>query len=317
MDIGYTLGNQWLHTCYAGLGAAMSAIALITLALELDVRFLQRHIRRHTLMRRLMLGAFSLLLALNLASLLSKGDSPLVVMVQGLTILLPTVLLFAALHLRSRVAGPPPGRRTVLVVGAHPDDIELGCGATVARMSDHKHRVHAITMSHGAHGGDSRERVGEASKGADFLGVEKLHLFDFPDTRLAEHAADMVAVIEQVIDEVNPDVILTHSSHDQHQNHTAVHLATMRAARRHHSIVCYESPSVTRSFDPSIFVDVDDYIDVKVAAVNMHQDQADKPYMTANRLRGVAAFRGQQARLRNAEAFEPVRVLHSGFVALD
>ena len=66
-----------------------------------------------------------------------------------------------------------------------------------------------------------------------------------------------------------------------------------------------------------MFVDIEQYVDVKVAAVQLHRGQLGKPYMSATRVRGVAAFRGQQARLIHAEAFEPVRLLHSGIGVLD
>ena len=119
----------------------------------------------------------------------------------------------------------------------------------------------------------------------------------------------MVQAIESVLLRYNPDIILTHSGNDQHQDHNAVHLATLRAARRHPSILCYESPSATRGFDPSVFVEINDYVDVKVQAVEMHRDQSGKPYMTPERVRGMAAFRGSQVKRKYAEGYEPVRML--------
>ncbi|VEI50349.1 Uncharacterized proteins, LmbE homologs [Kocuria rosea] len=166
-------------------------------------------------------------------------------------------------------------------------------------------------MSHGERGGNPGARPGEAEIGATYIGLTQLNVLDFPDTKLESVGNDMVRAIEAAIKEFQPDVILTHSAHDQHQDHYAVHKATLRAARAHHSILCFESPSVTRDFDPSLFVDVDGYVDVKVEAVLFHQDQAGKPYMTPERVRSMASFRGAQAKSRNAEAFEPVRLLGS------
>ena len=56
---------------------------------------------------------------------------------------------------------------------------------------------------------------------------------------------------------------------------------------------------------------VEQLFDVKVEAVLSHRDQGGKPYMTPGRVRGMAAFRGAQAKNVNAEAFEPVRLLGS------
>jgi LmbE family N-acetylglucosaminyl deacetylase len=109
-----------------------------------------------------------------------------------------------------------------------------------------------------------------------------------------------------------PDIILTHSAHDQHQDHHAVHLATMRAGRRSPTILCFESPSATSEFKPSFFVDISDYVEAKVGAVRRHKDQAGKPYMGADLLRSAARFRGGQARTEHAEGFEVIRALSSG-----
>lgn len=208
-------------------------------------------------------------------------------------------------------AGTAVQRRRVLALGAHPDDLELACGATLAKLVDAGHDVRGVVLSRGEVGGDQALRPDEARHGASFLGLGALRVHDFPDTRLDTVGNEMVRAIEAAIKEFEPDVIFTHSAHDQHQDHYAVHKATLRAARAHHSILCFESPSVTRDFDPSVFVDIDGYVDVKVEAVLSHRDQSGKPYMTPGRVRGMAAFRGAQAKNVNAEAFEPVRLLGS------
>jgi LmbE family N-acetylglucosaminyl deacetylase len=210
--------------------------------------------------------------------------------------------------MRIRVS-PAAQQRRVLAIGAHPDDIELACGGTLAKFVDSGHEVQVLVMSDGKQGGDVDARSGDARRGAGFIGLAGLQHFSFTDADLASHAQEMIRVIEESIVRFNPDIILTHSQHDHHQDHQAVHTATLRAARRHSSILCYESPSATRDFDPSVFVDIDDYMEVKVRAVQMHIDQRDKPYMCAERIRGTAVFRGAQARRKLAEAYEPVRML--------
>lgn len=106
-------------------------------------------------------------------------------------------------------------------------------------------------------------------------------------------------------------MVLTHSEHDLHQDHGAVHVAVLRAARRHSTVLCFESPSVTREFDPAVFVDIAGDVDAKVAAVNAHAGQSAKSYMGADHIRALATYRGTQARAPFAEAFEPVRLLTS------
>lgn len=227
------------------------------------------------------------------------------------------VIVAAAMMERFRIRpATHKDRKVVLAIGAHPDDLEIACGGTLAKLVDAGHEVHTLVLSHGAVGGDLDIRPGEAKNGASFMGVKGVQVCNLPDTNLAEHTNELVAEIEAKINELSPDVVFTHSEHDQHQDHHAVHLATLRAARRHSSILCYESPSTTRRFNPAVFVDIEEYMDVKIHAVAQHKNQAGKPYMGADRLRGVAAFRGSQAKQRFAEGFEPVRLLGSSIGGL-
>ncbi|WP_241975685.1 PIG-L deacetylase family protein [Kocuria rosea] len=269
-----------------------------------------RGIRAMKSVRNVVVVVYTVLLVLNLwcATIMPHNFWCDVIAVSTL---LATVALAAVVAERRIPATTVVERRRVLAVGAHPDDLELACGATLAKLVDTGHEVRGLVMSNGEEGGNKNMRPDEARHGATFLGLRRLDVLTFPDTKLETVTNDMVRAIEAAIREFEPDVIFTHSAHDQHQDHYAVHQATLRAARAHHSILCFESPSVTRDFDPSVFVDIDGYVDVKVEAVLAHRDQAGKPYMTPGRVRGMAAFRGAQAKNTNAEAFEPVRLLGS------
>lgn len=197
----------------------------------------------------------------------------------------------------------------VLAIGAHPDDLELACGGTLAKLAQVGYEVHAMVMSHGQVGGNAELRPSEARAGGELLGLAQVQVLDFPDTELGLHNVGMVKAIEARMDELEPTVVLTHAEHDHHQDHHAVHFATLRAARRHPSILCFESPSTTRGFDPSLYVDIADFLDVKIRAVELHGDQSEKLYMGADRIRGIATFRGAQAKRTFAEGFEVVRML--------
>ncbi len=276
---------------------------------------LTRNVREGERIRRGMIGAYATVgvIGLIVLGLECAGDATGPAFLPWVVALLLGLLVGnLALVMRSRiqaVAAVTPKR--VLAIGAHPDDLELACGGTLARLADSGHEVHSLVMSRGGVGGESHTREQEARDGARRLGVGVLHVHDFPDTNLELTSREMIVAIEKAIAEVGPDLILTHSSHDQHQDHAAVHQAVLRAARKHHSILCFESPSVTAEFTPSVFFDVTDYIDIKQEAVLAHQDQiqGDKAYMGKERLAGMAVFRGGQVRRRHAEGFEVVRLL--------
>ncbi len=198
----------------------------------------------------------------------------------------------------------------VLAIGAHPDDIEIAAGAALAKMRDAGCQITGLVLSDGSEGGEGEVRPLEAKQGGAFLGLDRVVVERFPDTRLESQAVEITHTIEALIRQVEPDMILTHSAHDLHQDHQAVHEATLRAARGSlASILCYESPSVTPDFRPTYFVDVAQYTDVKLEAMREHWDQQDKPYMKAEVVRGKLAFRGAQAKVAYAEGFEVVRML--------
>jgi LmbE family N-acetylglucosaminyl deacetylase len=211
---------------------------------------------------------------------------------------------------RQETAARPQTLR-VLAIGAHPDDLEIACGGTLAKLAANGHQIKALVMSDGRVGGDAAVRGGEALRGAATLGFKDIELRHLPDTLLGEFDMEMITAIERAIGQHQPDLLLTHSQHDQHQDHQAVHVATLRAGRFHPSILCFESPSVTRAFNPSFYVDIEEHLDVKIRAVEQHQDQLGKPYMTADRISSLAHFRGAQAKRKAAEGFEPVRLLSS------
>ncbi len=199
--------------------------------------------------------------------------------------------------------------RRVLAIGAHPDDIEIAAGATVAKLQDCGHQVYGLVMTQGEQGGNAAIRPGEARSGASFLEMMSIKVLNFTDTHLQDQSVDLVNAIEAVVSEFNPDIILTHSAHDIHQDHQAVHEATMRAGRNRSTILCYESPSTTQEFIPTFFVDVTAYVEVKLAAIRTHWDQRNKPYMKEEQVRGKLAFRGGQAKIQYAEGFEVQRLL--------
>jgi LmbE family N-acetylglucosaminyl deacetylase len=203
---------------------------------------------------------------------------------------------------------PVPGK--VLVIGAHPDDIEIAAGASIAKLHDAGFQVRALVLSRGERGGDAGSRLTEAEIGAQFLELDGVQVMDFHDTQMQSQAFEIVNAIERIIREFQPDMIFTHSKHDLHQDHQTVYESTLRAARdRRTTILSYESPSVTEEFVPAYYIDVCGYVDVKIEAIHKHWDQHKKPYMNPDLVRSKMNFRGNQAKIDYAEGFEVVRMV--------
>lgn len=199
-----------------------------------------------------------------------------------------------------------PGER-VLAIGAHPDDVEIACGATLLRHSALGHRVSVLTLSRGNVGGDKVRRTQEAVQCAVDLSAE-LFMADLVDTRL-EEAHDMITLIEGVIAAVAPTTVYVHSSADNHQDHRAVHRSAVVAARRVPRLLCYQSPSSNNAFNPTQFIPVDDTIQDKVVLLRNYSTQSARHYLDPELV--VATARYWARHVPQGRFVEPFEVLRS------
>lgn len=198
------------------------------------------------------------------------------------------------------------GRRRVLAVGAHPDDIEIGAGATLGRHAAQGDLVTFLTVSAGNVGGDAGLRREESAEAAYRLGVE-LVLGDLEDTRIPQNGPT-IDLVESVVADVRPDIVYVHSVHDVHQDHRAVHGATLVAAREVPRVLCYQSPSASIDFRPSSFVSIDDHLSAKLAAIAAFESQtAIRDYLDFDVITSTARYWGRFAHTAYAEPFEVIR----------
>ncbi|WP_386067078.1 PIG-L deacetylase family protein [Tahibacter sp. UC22_41] len=168
----------------------------------------------------------------------------------------------------------PARRHRVLAIGAHPDDVEIGCGGTLAKHRDRGDALLILTLSRGAHGGEAEQRSDEARRAAERLGAT-LDLRDLPDGSIGEGIAT-IRLLEAVIRAFEPTLVYTHSREDTHQDHRALHAATVVAARGVANLYCYQSPSSTVEFRPQRFVDISGYMDEKLALIGLHASQVER-----------------------------------------
>ncbi|MFE6969977.1 PIG-L family deacetylase [Isoptericola sp. NPDC057653] len=196
-------------------------------------------------------------------------------------------------------------RQRVLAVGAHPDDVEIGVGATLAAHAASGDELVILTLSGGAVGGLVAARHDEALAAAEVVGARLVHL-DFPDTHL-DPAAGLITAIEDVIAEVAPDRVYTHSVHDRHQDHRAVNSAVQIAARQVPNLWSFQSPSATVAFAPNQFVDVDGFVETKLRMLAAYVSQAHREYMQPDVVRATARYWARFSPAREVEPLETVR----------
>jgi len=196
----------------------------------------------------------------------------------------------------------------VLAIGAHPDDIELGCGATLLAHAGRGHAVSLLVMTTGEQGPQAaRSRTHEQEDAARLLGAD-LYWGNFEDGAVPEGRA-AVNAIEAVLRETQADLVYTHHPRDTHQDHRATAVATLSATRRLSTVLQYEAPT-SIGFVPSVYIDVEGFLDAKLAVLRAHASQVDRNGLVD--LEAVAAqarYRGFTARVRHAEGFMCERLL--------
>ncbi|WP_051218162.1 response regulator [Nocardioides insulae] len=203
---------------------------------------------------------------------------------------------------RSRSAGP---HDVVLAVGAHPDDVEIGIGATLAGHHEAGDPITVLTLSGGGVGGAVDERRREAQAAADVVGA-RLDLRDFPDTRL-DPAAGVTTAIEEVIAEIRPTVVYSHSVHDRHQDHRAVAHAVEIATRRIPVVAAFQSPSATLDYRPTRFIPVDGRVETKLRMLAAFASQQHRDYMDPDLVRASARYWSRYGEGNYCEPVEMVR----------
>ena len=194
----------------------------------------------------------------------------------------------------------------ILAIGAHPDDIELGCGGLLLKASRQNHNIYMYTLTRGGASGNPEERIKEFMQCAKFIEAKAVWIDNFEDTQLSLNS-DLINHIEFFINKADPDIVITHSLGDTHHDHRAVAEATIEAGRYIPSILSYEIP-VTRDFKPQVYYDISDVIDDKIMLINIFWSQRSKMYLKSNAIRGLAEYRALQSRLNTpvtgVEAFE-------------
>jgi len=197
-------------------------------------------------------------------------------------------------------------RQSVLAIGAHPDDVEIGAGGTLLAHRRMGHDVSILTLSRGARGGAEDTRASESQQAAKVIGATLYHE-DLRDTSISE-GDPTIGMISRIVAEVRPTVIYTHSLHDVHQDHRNTHRAALVAVRGVGRVYCFQSPSATVDFRPSRFVPIDDQLEGKLAAIHAFASQVEiRAYLEPDLISANARYWSRYCETRFAEPFEVVR----------
>ena len=218
--------------------------------------------------------------------------------------------------------------KSVLILAAHPDDEVLGCGGTIAKLSDQGVIIHVAFLADGVFSrtGDKVIQKEElkirhiaAQKASNILGVKSLSFGDFPDNRMdTVPLLDITKALESLIIEHQPDTVFTHHAGDVNIDHRRMHEAVVAACRPQHghpvkTLLCFEVPSSTEwqlpcnapAFNPNWFVDISATLNRKMAALEAYATELrDWPHPRSRQgVEHLAHWRGATVGVDAAEAF--------------
>ncbi|MEE9604946.1 MAG: PIG-L deacetylase family protein [Candidatus Scalindua sp.] len=166
----------------------------------------------------------------------------------------------------------------VLAIGAHFDDVELGCGGMILKRVAQGDKVSILTITnskyekpHNNHSRHAEIARAEAREAAKLIGAELICLDKEPLN--LRHNEEFSYEFDKVIDRVEPDIILTHWGGDFHSDHAAVALSSIRAARHVGTVLQYRSNwySTETVFKENYFVDISDYLEKKLEIIKIYK----------------------------------------------
>lgn len=205
----------------------------------------------------------------------------------------------------------------ILAIGAHFDDVELGCSGTLAKHKTKGDRVITLVITHSKyHNHDGtiiREKdvaLQEGKKAANIVGYELICCNH--ETKQVSFDYKLIENINKVIDENKIDIIYTHWDRDVHQDHQAIGKASLAAGRKVNGLLMYQSNLYmnTELFHGNYFVDISDFIDIKKKSILAHKTEIEKfGKHWIDFWVNEAVNNGKKFNVKYAEAFQLVKFL--------
>ena len=199
----------------------------------------------------------------------------------------------------------PP--RSLLCLGAHADDIEIGCGATLLGWLESVPQLEVTWVVFSAHGVRRDEAAASAAAYLSDHPSSRIHILDFPDAYFPAHWAAIKQMFGQLAHEIHPDLVFTHRLEDRHQDHRVVAELTWNAFRSS-TILEYEIPKYEGDLgQPNLYQPVQtQHAERKLdLLLQCFPTQAEKDWFDRDTFAGLMRLRGLESRSpdRLAEAF--------------
>lgn len=212
--------------------------------------------------------------------------------------------------------------KNILILAAHPDDEVLGCGGVIQKHVAEGCQVFVGIVTDGSssqYPSDTQKnytKIKECEAANKLLGVTEVAFLNLPDMKL-----DTVPHIElnnrinELVEKIRPNIIYTHSKSDLNLDHVAIAHSTEVVSRPGkdylEKVLAYEVLSSSEwsrmeTFQPNVFVDVEQYLEKKVKALELYKTEyREYPHPRSSEgIQTLAQYRGLQSGFRKAEAFK-------------
>jgi len=200
----------------------------------------------------------------------------------------------------------------VLFLGAHPDDIEIGCGALISHIKDQTDLL-CVTLSDNQKNPALGNLVSEHYESMSVLGVpqEKIVVGEFETRRFSHSRQEILEFMIQINRSFRPDIIFVHTKADIHQDHATVTEETLRAFRGT-TVLGFDVIRSSYGFFPSFLVEVNENdVDNKIAALHKYKTYTNSYYFNPEITRATLIRNGAICERRFAEGFDILRVVGS------
>ena len=201
------------------------------------------------------------------------------------------------------------GKR-VLFLGAHPDDIELGCGALIHHIA-HMSEVLCVTLSDNQKNHLLKNVVNEGYKAMAVLGVKKDNVvFGKFTTRIFQEARqEILEYFLKLRKDFDPEIIFVHSKQDVHQDHNTMTDESLRAYRGI-TLLGFDVVRSSYGFFPNFLAEVsEEDVNAKVKALSQYETYRDRYYFNSELTRSIMVRHGALAEVPFAEGFDILRIV--------
>lgn len=201
------------------------------------------------------------------------------------------------------------GKR-ICFIGAHPDDIELGCGALIASLQD-KESITCVTLSDNQKNPLLSNLVQEYSASMSILGIlsKNTRLEKFETRRFPAQRQDILEYLIKLNRTLNPDIVFVHTRSDLHQDHNTVTEESLRAFRGI-TVLGYDVIRSSYGFFPNLLTSVSESdVKQKIDALAQYKTYSGKYYFDPEVTRATLIRNGALCECKYAEGFETLRII--------